>query len=161
MTELTPTEGGPAYVLGVGARRGVSFQEVDSLVLQVLAEAGVRGSQVIALATVEAKAREPALRALAANRGWNMLIFPAATLARVHDAQTSETVLKAVGTPSVAEAAALLGAAGPHVRDPCGAPRAGERGKGRKDLGGGVLVVPKRRSVRATVALARVREEKG
>ncbi|MDX6742880.1 cobalamin biosynthesis protein [Actinocorallia sp. A-T 12471] len=139
MTALTHPQGRATYVLGVGARKGVSFEEVDALVLRVLAEARVRPDEVTALATVEAKAEEAGVIAVAEAHGWNLMIFRADTLAAVPGARAGHAARKAVGTGSVAEAAALAGA-----------------GSGTAQL-----AVAKTRSARATVALARVREESG
>ncbi|ROO89535.1 cobalt-precorrin 5A hydrolase [Actinocorallia herbida] len=190
MTQLTSAQGGPAYVLGVGARKGVSAEEVEGLVRRVLAEAGVPPDQVTALATVTAKADEPGILAVARAHGWNVMIFPPDTLAAMQGTDRSELARRATGTPSVAEAAALAGAASPHgtpqligtapsggaeapagTAASAGAPRSGgdpAHGSGRAASsggtaasGGGGLAVPKRRSARATVALARVREESG
>jgi cobalt-precorrin 5A hydrolase/precorrin-3B C17-methyltransferase len=82
--------------------------------------------------TVDAKADEPGLLAAAAGRGWPVVTFPAGRLAAVPVPHPSEVVRRAVGTPSVAEAAALL--------EP-----------------GSELIATKRASAHATVAVARVR----
>ena len=49
--------------------------------------------------------------AAAAARGWPVVTFPASRLAAVPVPNPSEVVRRAVGTPSVAEAAALSGTA--------------------------------------------------
>jgi cobalt-precorrin 5A hydrolase/precorrin-3B C17-methyltransferase len=72
------------------------------------------------------------LRSAAAERGWSVRTFPASRLAAVPVPNPSDVVRRAVGTPSVAEAAALL--------DP-----------------GSELIAAKRASAHATVAVARVR----
>ena len=78
------------------------------------------------------KADEPGLLAAAAGRGWRVVTFPASRLAAVPVPNPSEVVRRAVGTPSVAEAAALM--------DP-----------------GSTLLAAKRASAHATVAVARGR----
>ncbi|MEV0599091.1 cobalamin biosynthesis protein [Streptomyces sp. NPDC050315] len=125
--------------VGIGARPGVPAEELTALVGAVLAEAGLPLAAVRALATVDARAREPGLRAAAALLGVELLAYPPAVLASVPVPHPSDTVLAAAGTPSVAEAAALA-AAGP----------------------GGTLAVPKRKAApadggaaRATCAVAR------
>ncbi|HLZ38560.1 MAG TPA: precorrin-3B C(17)-methyltransferase, partial [Mycobacteriales bacterium] len=60
-------------------------------------------------ATLDAKADEPGVVAAAAARGWPIVAHPAAALAAVGVPNPSEPVRDAVRTPSVAEAAALLG----------------------------------------------------
>ncbi|MFI1256553.1 cobalamin biosynthesis protein [Streptomyces netropsis] len=124
---------GPLFV-GVGARRGAGVEEVVSLIARTLAEAG-RGTgcvvAVVALATADAKADEAGLVAAAGRLGVPLLAYGAGELAAVPVPRPSAAALAAVGTPGVAEAAALL-AAGP----------------------GGVLVVGKRKSARVTCAIA-------
>ncbi|GAB3683371.1 hypothetical protein GCM10027589_52960 [Actinocorallia lasiicapitis] len=122
------------FVVGVGMRRGVGFGELDALVGEVLAEAGIGHGQVILLSTLVGKEREGAMMELCERYQWEMRIFSADTLTAVPVPAPAETVARAVGTPSVAEAAALAGAG-----------RFAE------------LVVGKRRSARATAALARVK----
>jgi cobalt-precorrin 5A hydrolase / precorrin-3B C17-methyltransferase len=120
----------PSLVAGVGASRNVSGAEVLGLVEETLAAAGLSPASVTALATVDAKAAEPGLVAAARQRGWPLLTYPAARLAAVPVPNPSEAALAAVGTPSVAEAAALASA--------------------------DVLVVPKRKSAMATVAIGQI-----
>ncbi|MEU1675637.1 cobalamin biosynthesis protein [Streptomyces roseifaciens] len=121
----------PAVYVGVGARRGVAAAEVLELVERTLGEAGVRGLRPAALATAEAKAGEGGLVEAAAELGVPLRAYGAGALAGVAVAESSAAALAAVGTPSVAEAAALLAA--------------GE---------GGVLAVGKRKSARVTCAVA-------
>ena len=121
----------PSLVVGVGASKNVSRAEVLGLIDSVLTEAGLSPASVTALATVDAKAAEPGLVAAAKERGWPLLTYPADRLAALTVPNPSSAVLAAVGTPSVAEAAALASA--------------------------DVLVVPKRKSAMATVAVGRVR----
>ncbi|MFF7728098.1 cobalamin biosynthesis protein [Streptomyces sp. NPDC008001] len=124
--------------VGVGARRGVPAGEVLELVGRTLAEAEAQagaapgaGRQLVALATAEAKAGESGLLEAAARLGVPLRCYPSDALSRVPVASPSEAALAAVGAPAVAEAAALL-AAGP----------------------GAVLAVAKRKSARATCAVA-------
>jgi cobalt-precorrin 5A hydrolase/precorrin-3B C17-methyltransferase len=123
----------PSLVVGVGASRGVGAEEVRDLINRSLAEAGLALKSVTALATVEAKAAEAGIVEAAAGLKVPLLVHPARALAEVAVPNPSAAPLAAVGTPSVAEAAALLGAPG------------------------GELVVQKRKSAMATVAVARRR----
>jgi cobalt-precorrin 5A hydrolase/precorrin-3B C17-methyltransferase len=120
----------PSLVAGVGASKGVTGEEVLGLVDEALAVGGLARDSVIALATADAKAEEEGIVAAARQRGWPVHGYPAARLAEVPVPNPSEAALAAVGTPSVAEAAALSY--------------------------GGELVVAKRKSAMATVALARI-----
>jgi cobalt-precorrin 5A hydrolase/precorrin-3B C17-methyltransferase len=127
----------PCLVVGVGASRGVTASEVLTLADQALAVGGLSAASVTTLATVAAKAGEPGIAEAARSRGWRLASHPASLLASIEVPQPSESVRAAVGTPSVAEAAALASA---------------------RALGsGGELVVGKRKSANATVAVARIR----
>ncbi|WP_235486728.1 cobalamin biosynthesis protein [Streptomyces roseoverticillatus] len=117
--------------VGVGARRGVPAAEVLELIERSLTEAGTAGLRPSALATVEAKASEAGLLEAAARLGVPLRSYGADALSQVTVPGASAAALAAVGTPAVAEAAALL-AAGP----------------------GAVLAVGKRKSARATCAVA-------
>jgi histidinol-phosphate/aromatic aminotransferase/cobyric acid decarboxylase-like protein len=111
--------------VGVGASTGVAAAEVLAAVDAVLPA----DAAPVVLATLDARAAEPGLREAAARRGWPLTGHPAAALAAVPVPAPSSRVAAAVGTPSVAEAAALLG--------------------------GGRLVVGKTVHGRVTVAVAR------
>ena len=121
----------PSLVAGVGASRGVAADEVLALLDEALAVGGLSRNSVAALATVDAKATEEGIVAAARHGGWPLYSYPADQLAAVEVPNPGEAALAAVGTPSVAEAAALT----------CG----------------NELVVAKRKSSMATVALARIR----
>ncbi|MFD7795993.1 precorrin-3B C(17)-methyltransferase [Streptomyces sp. NPDC059759] len=113
----------PSLVVGVGASRGAPVEEVLGLVGEALADAGLSVRSIAELATVDAKSEEPGILGAAARLGVPVVTHTAAELAAVTVPNPSEAPLAAVGTPSVAEAAALVG--------------------------GGELLVPKRKSVRA------------
>ncbi|MCC3777078.1 cobalamin biosynthesis protein [Streptomyces sp. UNOB3_S3] len=117
--------------IGVGACRGVSPEEVISLVERTLREAGADGAAIAALVTAEVKADEPGLLAAAHHLGVPLTSYGPAALAAQPVPHPSEAARRATGAPGVAEAAALL-SAGP----------------------GGVLLVGKRKSARATCAIA-------
>jgi cobalt-precorrin 5A hydrolase/precorrin-3B C17-methyltransferase len=119
-----------AVVVGAGCSRGCGADELLALIDGALAAAGATAEDVRALATVDVKADEPGLREAARRRGWPLRTHPASALSAVTVPTPSPVVAAHVGTPSVAEAAALLtaGAAG--------------------------LLVTKRRSANATCALA-------
>ncbi|MFD7809070.1 precorrin-3B C(17)-methyltransferase [Streptomyces cellulosae] len=126
----------PTLVVGVGASKGAPVEEVLGLVEDALREAGLSAASVAELATVDAKAGEPGLVEAARRLGVPLVTHPAEELARVTVPNPSDAPLAAVGTPSVAEAAALVG--------------------------GGELLVPKRKSAgsvdspaMATCAVAR------
>ncbi|MDX3450666.1 precorrin-3B C(17)-methyltransferase [Streptomyces sp. ME02-8801-2C] len=118
----------PSLVVGVGASKGAPLDEVLGLVQEALADAGLSPASVAALATVDAKATEPGIVGAAGRLGVPVVTYSADELAGVEVPNPSDAPLAAVGTPSVAEAAALVG--------------------------GGELLVPKRKSERADGAPA-------
>ncbi|MEU4995590.1 precorrin-3B C(17)-methyltransferase [Streptomyces sp. NPDC021622] len=107
-------------VVGVGASKGAPVEEVLGLVQDTLRDAGLSAASVASLATVDAKADEPGIVEAAARLGVPVVTYAADELAGVDVPNPSDAPLAAVGTPSVAEAAALRG--------------------------GGELLVPKRKS---------------
>jgi cobalt-precorrin 5A hydrolase/precorrin-3B C17-methyltransferase len=121
----------PSLVVGVGASRGVSAEEVLGLLDGTLGLAGLSAASVSALATVDAKAGERGITEAARLRGWPVVTHPAQRLAEIDVPSPSDAALAAVGTPSVAEAAALASS--------------------------DELVVAKRKSPMATVAVGRIR----
>jgi len=120
----------PSLVAGVGASKGVTEEEVLGLLDEALAVGGLSRDSVTAMATVDAKAGEEGIVAAARQGGWPLHSYPASQLAAVPVPNPGKAALAAVGTPSVAEAAALTY--------------------------GDELVVAKRKSEMATVALARI-----
>ncbi|MFB6637738.1 precorrin-3B C(17)-methyltransferase [Streptomyces chartreusis] len=113
----------PSLVVGVGASRGAPADEVLGLVESALRDAGLSPASLAELATVDAKADEPGIRETAERLGVPLVTHSADELAVVEVPNPSDAPLAAVGTASVAEAAALVG--------------------------GGELLVPKRKSERA------------
>ena len=98
--------GGPGITtVGIGAVSGVTAEEVLAAVDAVLPP----GCAAVRLATLDVRAGEPGLQAAAARRGWPLCAHPAGELARTAVPSPSDRVARRVGTPSVAEAAALLG----------------------------------------------------
>ncbi len=102
----------PQLWLGIGCERNTSLSVLKRLVQQSLAAAGLAEAAVAGLASIDRKGDEPALLQLAEQRGWPLRLFEAEQLAAVAVPNPSAVVAAEMGTPSVAEAAALL-AAGP------------------------------------------------
>ncbi|MFF5299367.1 precorrin-3B C(17)-methyltransferase [Streptomyces sp. NPDC013161] len=113
----------PSLVVGVGASKGAPVDEVLGLVESAVREAGLSLASLARLATVDAKSDEPGIVGAAERLGVPLVTYSAGELAAVEVPNPSDAPLAAVGTPSVAEAAALVG--------------------------GGELLVPKRKSERA------------
>ncbi|MFC4338080.1 precorrin-3B C(17)-methyltransferase [Salininema proteolyticum] len=119
----------PSLHLGIGSSRGVSAEEVGKLIDETLAEAGLSPASVAGVASIDVKADEEGITQAAVQRGWEVVYHSAEELNEADVPNPSAVVAQTVGTPSVSEAAALL-----H---------------------GDELVVPKRRSAMATVAVSR------
>lgn len=119
-------------VVGVGASRGCPAIELEALVEAALDAAGVAPADVLVLASVDVKRDEEAVLHLAAARGWSLRFFAPHALGAVAVPTPSRVVARHVGTPSVAEAAALLAAGA-----------------------GSELVLAKQRSRHCTCAIAR------
>lgn len=120
----------PSLVVGVGCSRGASREEILGLLDASLAEAGLSRKSVAALASVDAKSDEAGLLEAARALGVTPRFHHAEALATIEVPNPSEVVAGAVGTPSVAEAAVLYS--------------------------GAELLVEKRKSGMATVALGRL-----
>jgi cobalt-precorrin 5A hydrolase len=119
-----------AFCVGLGARSRVPEKDLDEALDAALAAAGVRAADIAFLATIDRRAREDAMRAVAGRRSWILRAFAAEELARVP--VPSPSAAGRIGAGSVAEAAALL-AAGPAA----------------------TLILPKRVSPCVTVAIAK------
>ncbi|WP_416983040.1 precorrin-3B C(17)-methyltransferase [Streptomyces sp. T028] len=97
----------PSLVVGVGASKGAPAEEVLEVIEGALRKAGLSPRSVASLATVDAKAEEPGILEAAARLGVPVVTHRAEELAAVEVPNPSDAPLAAVGTPSVAEAAAL------------------------------------------------------
>ncbi|WP_405634732.1 Rv2231c family pyridoxal phosphate-dependent protein CobC [Streptomyces sp. NBC_01178] len=120
-----PASGARSLVVGVGARRGVPGDVVFALIEAALRGAGLDASDVVEVATVDAKGDEPGIVGAAARLGVPVRTHPAGALAAVRVPHPSGAVGAVAGTPSVAEAAALIEAdelVVPKTRAPGGKP---------------------------------------
>jgi cobalt-precorrin 5A hydrolase / precorrin-3B C17-methyltransferase len=98
--------------VGVGCERGTSRTVIETAIAQVcqsyhLAEAAIAG-----IATLDLKADEVGLLALCEARQWPLKTFPAEVLQGVAVPTPSAVVEQEVGTPSVAEASAIVASQG-------------------------------------------------
>ena len=120
--------------LGLGCERGCRPEELILLAKRVLVAGGLAPESVACVASLDLKADEPAVSAVADWLGVPLRLFNAPSLERETPRLTapSEVVFRAVGCHGVAEAAALACAGAD-----------------------GTLVMPKARSARGTCAIAR------
>jgi cobalt-precorrin 5A hydrolase len=97
-----------SLVLGLGCDKHAPAEMVERGVQSLLQEHGLAVASVRELATIDVKRDEPAFVALSRKYGWPLRTFTAAELSTVAGVENpSSTVQRHVGTPAVAEAAAL------------------------------------------------------
>ncbi|MCA1688478.1 MAG: precorrin-3B C(17)-methyltransferase [Actinobacteria bacterium] len=120
----------PSLVVGVGCSRGVRAGEILDFLDRSLQEAGLSKQSVASLASVEAKSDEAGLLEAAEELGAPLRFYAVEELSAMEVPNPSSVVKGAVGTPSVAEASVLAS--------------------------GAELVVEKRKSGNATVAIGRL-----
>jgi len=106
-----PPAAAPRFALGIGCDRGTPAATIRALVDAALQELAARPEQIVGVASIDLKADEAGLHEAVAGYGWALRFYPAAELAGIAVPNPSPTVLRHTGTPSVAEAAALLLAA--------------------------------------------------
>jgi cobalt-precorrin 5A hydrolase/precorrin-3B C17-methyltransferase len=120
----------PSLVAGVGCSRGADADEILDLLCRSLAEARLSEKSVAALASIDVKHDEAGLLEAAEKLDVPIHFHAAEALRAVDTPNPSEIVREAVGTPSVAEAAVVSS--------------------------GAELVMEKRKSANATVAIGRL-----
>jgi len=96
--------------LGMGCDRNASLHTLQTAVTQALAQAGLTHDAVAVCASIDKKNDEVALLQLCEQQGWPLQFYTAAQLSEVRVPNPSEVVRRYMGTPAVAEAAALLAA---------------------------------------------------
>ncbi len=122
----------PTLVLGVGCSSGVTAGEIEALARAALVEDGLCWDSLASVATIDQRLEEPGLRQFADQARLPLHGFSSEQLAAVSGMPSSSAqVARLVGAPGVCEPAAVL------------------------ESGDGELVVAKRKSARATVAVAR------
>lgn len=124
----------PVLALGIGCERGCPAGEIADLARASLAEAGRAAGAVAAIVSIELKAGEPGIQALARSLGVPARFFPASRLLAETPRLTrrSEAAFRATGCWGVAEGSALAAV--------------GAEGE---------LILPRRQSRHATCAVAR------
>jgi cobalt-precorrin 5A hydrolase len=123
-----------SLVAGIGCNRNTQPEEIKELLFETLHAAGLARASLMKLASVDLKADEPGLAALAKELDLPLEFFDRGQIGEMEDAvpTPSAVVAKHIGVKSVCEAAAILASRG------------------------GNLIVPKRSSRNATVAIARI-----
>ena len=96
-----------SLVVGMGCNRGTSVEDLRTLLAATFAEHGLSQSSICALTSVDAKADEQGLIAMAAELGVDFVTYSAPLLAGLQVPNPSDHAASAVGTPSVSEASVL------------------------------------------------------
>ena len=96
--------------LGVGCERNTPADLIEQGIRAALQSAELAFESIAGLATIELKQDEEGLLALCQHYGWPLRLFGSDQLAARQVPHPSEVVRAAVGSPSVAEAAALCAA---------------------------------------------------
>ncbi len=96
--------------LGIGCERGTSKQLIEMAIRQTCEGYGLSENAIAGIATIDRKADEVGILQLCQERHWPLRTFPADVLRSVTVPNPSDVVAAEVGTPSVAEAAALYSA---------------------------------------------------
>lgn len=117
--------------LGVGCRRGVPADEIHTLVTDVLAEHGIAGQSIASMGSIDAKNDEVGMLEFAQQMDLEINFFSADELEKIKGTTPSGLVMKHMGVGSVCEAAAM------------------------KQSGVNSLIIPKSKSARVTMALAK------
>ncbi|MBD1999192.1 precorrin-3B C(17)-methyltransferase [Leptolyngbya sp. FACHB-541] len=96
--------------IGIGCERGTSRQLIETAIQQVLQANHLAEGAIAGIATIDLKADEVGLVELCRDRHFPLRCFTAEQLRTVQVPTPSAVVEAEVGTPSVSEAAAVLGA---------------------------------------------------
>src|ERR1700757_1042630 len=105
----TATEALKPLVIGVGCRRGVSSEQIDSAIEHGLARIERSRSEVREIATIDLKQDEPGLNAWCERNGVALRVIPRELVQqRPWVTQPSDWVRKNIGVDGVCEACALL-----------------------------------------------------
>ncbi|WJW75700.1 cobalamin biosynthesis protein [Thiohalobacter sp. IOR34] len=99
-------------VLGLGCDRDTPAETIETAISDALARLDRGPEVVVAAGSIDRKSDEAGLLRVAERHGWKLHFHTADELARIEVPNPSETVRKYMGTPSVAEAAALILAGG-------------------------------------------------
>jgi cobalt-precorrin 5A hydrolase/precorrin-3B C17-methyltransferase len=93
--------------VGIGCERGTSKELIEIAIAQVCQSNNLAISAIAGIATIDIKADEVGLVELCRERNWPLRTFSAEILSSITVPNPSSVVEAEVGTPSVAEAAAL------------------------------------------------------
>jgi cobalt-precorrin 5A hydrolase len=95
-------------VIGMGCNRGTALEEIETVIIETLAELRFSIRSVKALCTIDLKQDEPGLIEVCQRYGWEMVCYCAEQLNEMYIEAPSETVYKFTGAYAVSEPAAKL-----------------------------------------------------
>ena len=99
------------YAVGIGCRKGKSFEDIRAFAEKVLKESGIDTADIGAVATIDIKADEKGIRALSEYWKVPLITYEASVLARARgEFASSDFVIETVGVDNVSERAAVLAA---------------------------------------------------
>lgn len=100
-------------VLGIGCRKGIGQEAVESVFRKVCAASNLREQAVCRVCSIDRKAEEPGLVEFCREHGWALQTYSAEDLHSVEgDFSTSSFVQETVGVDNVCERSAVLGSDG-------------------------------------------------
>lgn len=95
-------------VLGIGCRRGTTYEELKTELNLILKEAGMSVARIAAIVSIDLKKDEPGIHAFAGECGVPFVTFSADELEKVENVTSSSAFVKSVtGVDNVCERAAL------------------------------------------------------
>lgn len=97
-------------LVGIGCQKGISSKLISLAIDKILQESQFTLSNVVGIATIDVKANELGLREFCQVHNLPLKTFTAEMLASVSVPNPGTRITETVGTPSVAEAAAILAA---------------------------------------------------
>lgn len=100
------------FILGLGCRKGVSHSKIKSSFDAFCSRVNVDQSQIIGISSATVKEEEKGILALAESENLPLFFFTAEQLVEVAVPSPSTRVYNELGTPSVAEASAILASGG-------------------------------------------------
>ncbi len=96
------------YVVGIGCKRGTSFEKLDGFMKEVFEENGLDSGLICAIASIDLKRKEEGIHQISKRRKIPFVMLPAETLESIKgDFSSSEFVEKTVGVDNVCERSAM------------------------------------------------------
>lgn len=96
------------YVVGIGCKRGTSFEKLDGFIKEVFEENGLDSGLICAVASIDLKRKEEGIHQISKRRKIPFVMLPAETLESIKgDFSSSEFVEKTVGVDNVCERSAM------------------------------------------------------